>query len=175
MLEEKKGSIVKKWFKLTVESYRPDTSEFLKRQKDWFANPVGHTTFQSLSDLFDVLVGESDKKKIVSVLDPLIKIRALQDFLPSKAVFFVQALKGIVRNLSEVSKKSRFAVDLLDFESKIDAACLVAFDIYMKNREKVYDLKANETRNRTFRAFARAGLIADAASEEANCKAIPEA
>jgi hypothetical protein len=29
----------------------------------------------------------------------------------------------------------------------------------MACREKIYELKANETRNRTFKAFERAGLI----------------
>jgi hypothetical protein len=36
---------------------------------------------------------------------------------------------------------------------------LLAFDIYMQCREKIYELKANEMKERTFKAFARAGLV----------------
>jgi putative component of toxin-antitoxin plasmid stabilization module len=46
-----------------------------------------------------------------------------------------------------------------EIESRIDRLGLAAFDVYMACREKIYELKANETRNRTFKAFERAGLV----------------
>jgi len=42
----------------------------------------------------------------------------------------------------------------------------VLFDIYMMCREKIYELKANEVRNRTYRAFKRANLITENSPEE---------
>jgi putative component of toxin-antitoxin plasmid stabilization module len=48
---------------------------------------------------------------------------------------------------------------LLEIEARIDRLGLAAFDQYMACREKIYELKANEARDRTFRAFERAGLI----------------
>jgi len=42
---------------------------------------------------------------------------------------------------------------------------LLAFDIYMECREKVYEIKANESKDRTLRAFARAGLISETPGE----------
>ena len=44
---------------------------------------------------------------------------------------------------------------------KIDRLLLLAFDIYMECREKIYDLKANEEKNKVFKAFKRAGLISE--------------
>jgi hypothetical protein len=35
----------------------------------------------------------------------------------------------------------------------------------MECREKVYQIKANETKNRTLRAFARAGLVTEVPEE----------
>ena len=50
---------------------------------------------------------------------------------------------------------------LLDLESKIDAIVLVAIDIYLECREKIYSLKANVERNTVFKAFSRAGLVVE--------------
>ena len=62
-----------------------------------------------------------------------------------------------------LARDIRNAGELFEFESKIDQLCLIAFDIYMQCREKVYLIRANETRNRTFKAFERAGLISEKA------------
>lgn len=172
-LNEQKQKIVKKWFDMTVESYPPDTAAFLKRQSDPFANPVGQTTSRRLSDLFDALMEGSDRDQIASILDPVIKIRALQAFAPSQAIFFVQGLKRIVRDLFSDSEKSAVLAELLNFESVIDSAGFIAFDIFMENREKMYDLKATEVRNRTFVAFERAGLVGGGDLDEPADGALP--
>jgi hypothetical protein len=49
--------------------------------------------------------------------------------------------------------------DLSQLDRKIDIIGLAAFDIYMRCREKIYQIKANEEKYRTFFAFERAGLI----------------
>ncbi|MBW2228632.1 MAG: hypothetical protein JRG99_15335, partial [Deltaproteobacteria bacterium] len=60
----------------------------------------------------------------------------------------------------EVSE-ARLFNELLLFESKIDRLSLIAFNLYVQCREKIYELKANEMKNRTFRAFERAGLVSE--------------
>ena len=49
--------------------------------------------------------------------------------------------------------------ELTKLEDRIDHLCLMAVDLYVACREQVYQLKANETRNRVFSAFERAGLV----------------
>jgi hypothetical protein len=49
--------------------------------------------------------------------------------------------------------------ELLEFEDRVDALSLFAFDIYIQCREKIFELKANEEKERVFKAFKRAGLI----------------
>ena len=160
LLAQRKSAIIKKWFAMVIETYPPDTASFLKRQKDPFANPVGRTILQSLEPLFDELLGSMDYNTLVSLLDPIIRIRAIQNFSPSQAIGFVFYLKNAVRkNLTKEIDEKQFAAELLDFESKIDELSLIAFNLYMQCREKIYELKANEMKNRTFRAFERAGLV----------------
>ena len=162
ILEQKKSVIVKKWFDLTAQTYAPDTAEFLKSKQDQFANPVGGTMFNGLKGLLDQLEHSMDPEIITSHLDPIIRIRAVQKFTPSQATAFILSLKKVLReNLNKELRDRSVAAELIAFESKIDQLCLMAFDIYMQCREKIFQISANETRNRTFRAFERAGLISE--------------
>jgi hypothetical protein len=170
LLTSKKPLILKRWFDLAVETYPRDTSKFIKRQKDRFANPVGRTTHQTLKAALDLLLDEFDTDKAALVLDPMIRIRAIQDFSPSRATGIVFGLKKIVRDIVDRERErggsGNITEGLLAFESKIDKLGLVAFDIYLACREKIYELKANEVRNRSYRAFERAGLISGMSAVE---------
>jgi len=163
ILAQKKTVITKKWFELTVQTYAPDTAEFLKSNKDQFANPVGGTTLNGLKGLLDQLMHGMEPEAITSYLDPIIRIRAAQNFTPSQATAFILFLKKVLReNLTKELRDNGVAAELIAFESKIDQLSLMAFDIYMQCREKIFQISANETRNRTFRAFERAGLVSKA-------------
>jgi hypothetical protein len=50
--------------------------------------------------------------------------------------------------------------------SKIDEIVLIAFNLYVQCKEKVYELKANELKNRTLKAFERAGIISELPPDE---------
>lgn len=160
-LAPKRAAIVRKWFDGLMDTYPAETADFLRNQKDQFANPIGQTTHQSLQTLFDLLVNEFDPEAVRAALDPVIRIRAIQDFTPSQAVGFVFQLKRIVReSLPGLSAEALTALD-----HRIDELGLLAFDIYMRCREQIYDLKANEVKERTFSAFSRAGLVKEPADE----------
>jgi hypothetical protein len=162
ILERKKDAIAQKWFDLAVRTYEPDTAEFMKSKTDPFANPIGNKMLTSVDVLLDQLIHSMDPETITSHLDPIIRIRAVQNFTPSQATAFILSLKKVLReSLSKELQDSRTAAEFLEFETKIDHLCLMAFDLYMKCREKIYQISANETRNRTFRAFERAGLVSE--------------
>ena len=162
IIDQKKAAILKKWFDLTARTYAPDTAEFLKSKSDPFANPVGGSLLRSLNVLLDQLIHDMDPQIINLYLDPIIRIRAIQNFTPSQATAFILFLKKVLREyLTKELRDSGLAAELIAFESKIDQLILMAFDIYMQCREKIYQISANETRDRTFRAFERAGLISE--------------
>ncbi|MBT8371889.1 MAG: RsbRD N-terminal domain-containing protein [Desulfobacterales bacterium] len=162
ILDQKKATISKQWFDLTVQTYAPDTAAFMKSKTDPFANPVGSSLLNGLKVLLDQLAGTMDLKVIRPHLDHIIRIRAVQNFTPSQATAFILFLKKILRkNLEKELQDSRIARELIALEFKIDKLSLMAFDIYSQCREKIYQISANETRNRTFKAFERAGLISE--------------
>jgi hypothetical protein len=167
LIAKRRSAIVSKWFDIAIQSYPPDTAAFLGSQKDHFANPVGSHTRKGIEGLFDQLVGEMDAEAVKAHLDPIMRIRAVQSLKPSQATGFLLALKPLVREmLSGELRDGRLAGQLADMEARIDALCLKAFDIYTACREQVFEFKANETRNRTFRAFERAGLVAEASGKK---------
>ncbi|MBW1840348.1 MAG: RsbRD N-terminal domain-containing protein [Deltaproteobacteria bacterium] len=160
LLAKQKTAVVKKWFALAINTYPPDTAKFLQKQKDPIANPVGRTIFQGLETLFDELLKDLDHEAIRLALDPVIRIRAIQNYSPAQAVGFLFFLKRVIRDsVHEDLHKEDLLDELLAFESKVDELSLIAFNIYMQCKEKIYELRANEIKNRTFKAFERAGLV----------------
>jgi len=160
ILAKNKAAIAKQWFNLAAQTYAVDTAEFLKSKTDPFANPVGSAMITGLDGILDQLIHTMDPQTLNSHLDSIIRIRAVQNFSPSQATVFILSLKKMLREyLAKELQDSRLAAEFIEFESRIDQICLMAFDIYMQCREKVYQISANETRNRTFRAFERAGLM----------------
>ncbi len=162
IIEQQKAAILRKWFDLAIQAYEPDTAKFLSNQKDPFSNPVGNNTLKGLQGLLDQLLGEFDPRAVETYLDPIIRIRAVQAFSPSQATAFVFSLKKVFRDtLGSRLHDDHIMSELMVIEARIDQLCLMAFDLFMMCKEKIYQIRANETRNRTFRAFERAGLIVE--------------
>jgi hypothetical protein len=159
----KKSAILKKWFDAVADTYADDTAGFLKKQKAQFTNPVGYTLSEGLEGLFDALIKGVILDSVSTFLDSIVRIRAIQDFTPSEAVSFIFQLKKIVRQElgNEFVQQQRLTEELAAFDSSIDDLALYSFDIYIKCREKIYELKANEARNMTFRLLQQAKLIVD--------------
>ncbi len=149
LLARKKGNIVKKWFDRVVETYPVEVQKVFRQQNDPFANPVGSTIFQSLEGLCDELAGRPDFKKVRSFLDGIVRIRAIQDFIPSQAVVFLPLLRGVLKEeIGEEVRQNRLYAEWLEVESRIDEFLLLAFDIYMECREKIFQLKNEERQTR---------------------------
>jgi hypothetical protein len=168
LLVEKKPEILQKWFDSILSTYPSDTLNFVKGKKNPFADSIaGQTIFEGIKGIFDELIGESDAEKINSYLDNIIRVRAIQEFKPSQAVGFISQLKNIIRTeLADEIKGNRTFEELLVLESKIDDYLLIAFDIYVKCREKIYELKANEMKNWTYRVVKKSKMYREVPAEE---------
>ena len=170
LLENKKSSIINKWFEFVTDTYAPDAALFFKNQRDGFLNPVGGTTRDILEKLFEAILEKADADGIAVTLEPLIKIRAVQNFSPSQAVGFLFVLKTIIRKELKKELKKINPEELVSVDARIDSLALNGFDIFMQCREKIYDLKTNTERSKIYTAFARAGLIKEIAADEPDLK-----
>lgn len=156
-----KKQILTQWFEVLTGTYPSDTARFLKANPDTFANPVGGTARRSLEAVLDALINDASPEEITTLLDPLIRIRAVQTmFTPSQATAFILDLKSIIRtSLSNKIDNPQDRRELLALENRIDRLLLIAFDIFIRCREKIYHIKATEEQSKIYRAFARAGLV----------------
>ncbi len=155
-LIQKKSTILKKWFDRILLTYPEETQRFLGRQKDPFANPVGATILAGIGGLYDELLKGGEFSKASFFLDNIIRVRAVQDFSPSAAIAFIPLLKKVVRDeMPTGADGGRLFEDLGEFERRIDQLTLLAFDIYMACREKLYEIRVNEIKNRSARMLER--------------------
>ena len=87
----------------------------------------------------------TDAGSIESSLERINKIRAVQDFKPSQAVAFVFLLKTALREeLGAELYQGGMTQQLLSLESQIDGLVLIAFDNYMRCREKLFEVRCND-------------------------------
>jgi hypothetical protein len=159
LLTREKSAIIKRWSDLIVETYPPDTCQFLKSSADPFQNPVGTAITQGTEILFDALVRGLDHQsnEVSTALDNIVRIRAVQEFSPSAAIGFIFLLKKVVRErLARSIQEKHFFDELLEFESRIDNLGLVAFNMYTGCRERIFEIRAMELRNRTSRLIENA-------------------
>ena len=131
-------AILQRWIERTLKSYPEGTLTFLGGEQDPFRNPVGHTLRENLAALLHELMGTMNRESVARALDPLVRMRAVQNFSPADALRFVFGLRQAVFEVSGAVPDS--------LQSRIDELALMAFDQYMSCREQIFELRAKELR-----------------------------
>ncbi|MCB2213145.1 RsbRD N-terminal domain-containing protein [bacterium] len=152
ILREKRDNLIKGWQGAVRETYpKGNRIKFTQRPQE-FNDPIGHLLNRDLPVLVDLLLdGDMDKPELQAHLEPLCRLRSVQDFTPAGAMGFVYAMKKLVRESlseSELNEPGLLA-ELLAFESRIDRLAMYAFDLYVSCREELFELRANEARRRS--------------------------
>ncbi len=166
-LLKKKETVLDKWRKAIIASYSPDASLFLRNQKNQFANPVGFTIEKETAEIVQTLFDGGDIETLAISLDRLIRIRSVQDFTPSQATLFLFQLKRIIREETTVESAEDYQ-KMAALEERIDSLALLAFDIYSRCREQIYDLRLKEIKARAFRIMKDSDLISLDIKQEGN-------
>ncbi|MBS3757714.1 MAG: RsbRD N-terminal domain-containing protein [Desulfobacterales bacterium] len=161
LLSEKRKEIVGKWFDEVIGAYPEDGAKFFKEKSDPFANPVGNTLYRCLNELFDeVIKSEMDQAAVDNALDGIVRIQSLQEFMPSVAIGFIFTIKPTI---SKRVKKYREDKEVEKYLTALDAniECLLrrSFDLYMQCRQKVFEFRANQSRDRVRQLLIKKGYI----------------
>lgn len=165
LLIEKKDKLIKKWFDLIADTYPPQTSEFLKSKRNQFLNPVGSSLKDGLSNICEQLSTGMDEASLKKHLDEIIRIRAIQDFTPSEAISFVFMLR---KAFDEVMPNALSNEDNQYLNQMIEKIALMAFDIYMKCREDLFEVRVKEAEKRNFRLLQVANQLIELKDERAD-------
>ena len=155
LLIQRKSSILQRWIDLIIETYPADTSKLMKQERDPFINPVGHTLTSETGALYEGLLRGDEVDRLSTHLDKIIQVRSVQDFSPSRAVAVVPLLKEAVRKEIEQSGMAHLQgmVEWLEFDARIDQLSVLAFDLYAKYRERIYEIRIAEMRKERDRAL----------------------
>jgi hypothetical protein len=160
-LAKHRTALLKQWFDRIAETYPSDMAAILKT-KQGFTNPVGQTISLGVEDILDALLAGNDLAELAPFLDNIIRVRAVQDFRPSQAVSFIFLLKQVIRKeLSKPIREQGLHNELAEIDAALDQLSLMAFDIFMQCREQLYNIKANELRDRTLWLLKRANFITE--------------
>lgn len=158
-LSHHKKDIAGEWLRRTMEAYPAESLKVLQRNKDRFTNPLLHLISESIEKLFVELIQGLDRQKISSALEQIVKLKAVQDFTPSESLEFIFILKDIIRryvkkHLEEQNKN--ISQELYFVEQQIDKLALIAFDMYVKDREKLFEIQVQEVKNQTYMLIRQA-------------------
>jgi hypothetical protein len=154
LLRERMPVILDRCLTLILDTYPPETAQFLRREKDRFQNPVWYTISREMEILCQQVAGAMEMEKVNMALENIIRVRAVQDFSPSQAIAFVSLLKRAMREeiLRDAGGGTREEKDgiihaLNDLDTRIEQVLSAAFDIYTKTREKIYELRIREIKS----------------------------
>jgi hypothetical protein len=144
VLESRKEDVLDRWFQVVADSYPDETTRFLGTKNSRFANPVGHAIRQGLDGILTSLIAGASDDEIVSHLDEIVRIRAIQNFSPSEALAFVFELKPIVKDV-QVRKGESTGLDGLD--ETVERLVKLAMDNYMACRQTLFEIRIKELKD----------------------------
>lgn len=163
-LKLRRENIIKKWKEKALENYLHSAFRSLGNEKDRFGNPVVYNISHGLETIFDELVAQARTAKTNEALEDIIKIKSLQVEKPSEAVEFIVCLKDIVKDQIESGEVDR--TELLDLHKSIDRLALDGFDLFMKSRKKINEIRIKKIQKRSYNLLQRAGMSGVASGQE---------
>ena len=147
LLREHQSAIARRWQEDVLRTYSEEAVVAFGRERDRFANPVGHRVREAADAVVQDLLDERDPDTMVRHFAEVIRIRAVQQFTAAEAVGFVLRLKDIIRaELGPPNEHPAAAAAWDDLDRRIDRLALSAFDVYTRCREEVYELRMNEVK-----------------------------
>jgi hypothetical protein len=173
-LKDNKQNLVNQWFSAVIDTYPKESAKFFKSNTDPFANPVGNTIKRNLDLLFDqVIKPQMDASAAKEALDPVIRIRAVQEFTPARALSFILRIKQITaKQLSSLQKEKGIETYRAAIDANADELLLMAFDIYTACKHQIYSLRINEAKQRVRQLLIKKDLISELPDADTELKCV---
>lgn len=147
ILKKDKDKLAESWFDRLLESYPEATRRYFKNTNSHFSNPVGYNLMHSMSHILTELLKEEPSSDVINQeLQMILRIKAVQEVLPSQAVSFIPALKQTIERhyKAENLVKESSLNELLDFYSDLDTVALYAYDLYVESKVLLYELRLTQ-------------------------------
>lgn len=158
LLRRHRQTIRGKWYQLVLGTYPEETSSLLTK-KGRISNPIGYVVSEAVDSILDCLIKGAGREELSSSLFPIIQVRAVQNFSPSEAVSFVHLLKDAVRGALEGDREAVNRKALRKLDAAVEELVLVSFDIYVKCREKIFEVREGELKRNLYMLLRQSGLV----------------
>lgn len=162
--EETVEAVLNRWRKMVAETYPEDARRFIISTPDRFANPVGYTLDRALPEILSAVLSDEPTPLLDDAVREFIRVRAVQSFAPGAAVGFVVLLKDALREHNPAHPLPNELLETLN--RRIDRLLLAMFDEYTACRERISQVRVNETNRRMFLLMRKFGLEAERASDD---------
>ena len=162
-ITDNRQKLVEKWTASVISTYPAESVKFFTNTKDPFANPVGNTIKRSIDLLFtEMIKNKMDPDVVKEAIEPIVRLRAVQEFTPAKAISFIFTIKRLLRKALDKQRLDKGVERFLaDVESNTDELILIAIDIYGKCREKIYSLRINQGKESLKKLLIKKEIICD--------------
>jgi hypothetical protein len=146
LLIERQAALCGRWLDAILAEYGPLTASRWRRERDPFANPIGHALVTGLPELLAaVRDGGEPSAGAVTALEDIVRIRSVQQLAPSRAVGFVYKLRDAIRaELEPELAGGAHAAEREEVDAGIERLALRAFDTYVGFREQILRLRQRE-------------------------------
>lgn len=150
LVPERRAAVLERWFEATIAGFAPETIRFMRSQRDPFANPVGAATRRGLAAVLDGVLDGVDPGELAEPLDGIVRIRAVQEMTPARALEFLPALKPLLGEEPSLDDDQR-----RELAGRVDRVLLEAVNLYVACRERVCEIRVSEIRNRSMKVLER--------------------
>ncbi len=130
-------SVAHAWFLKAIDVYPESARGLMMKTEDRFRNPVAYTLRESLTVLLRELAGSMDDGNVKFALDAIVRVRAVQDCSPGKALGFVAQLREIVRD-------GQFEAMFPDLEARLNALSREADQQYDLCKQDIARVRSRE-------------------------------
>ena len=147
LIKENREKILDRWIEKGLSMFP---------EKIGMGTPIGESLSEGLSMMLDGI--EENSKSFIGAVNQIARILAVQPIPPSKGLLLFLELNTILHETAP-KESNRHALKEKDWEAfhtRIEQIMLVAFDCYMANREKIYQLKVEESKRQAFMLLRRA-------------------
>jgi len=149
LLEKNKLAILQKWLAAICDTYPAGTAGFISGSDDMFANPAGHTIAANAENILDGLIGGEDAASLSASIEPIMRIRAVQDFTRDQAVSFISSLKTVISGQLEPGiRRHGLRQEWEGLQARIDDLALLACGIHAEMKEKIRHIRITEIKKR---------------------------
>jgi hypothetical protein len=145
LLTEKKAIILQRWFDRILEDYPPETQTLFRENKSPYSNPIGVTLRKGMEGLIDEILQTTNIEEARAILEPVMKVRAVENLPPSQGGKFILPLREVVSEIVREAKRTDLlGQEWLDLNSRITQLALLGMNLYSECREKVNQLRIKE-------------------------------